>query len=112
MGGSLPSLMRFLDEHHDRKDEFVILAFHDDRVASFEELDEKLGPIVEKKWKGRALPFPILLDSTGKTLETWGIEGFPTTVLIDPQGRIVGEAGEEALEKALGEKKLPRQGGR
>ncbi len=105
MGRSLPALTRFFDEHQDQKDEFAILAFHDDRAATFAELDLKLASIVERTWKGRTLPFPILLDSTGETLKTWGIEGFPTTILIDPQGKIVGEADVEALEKALGEKK-------
>lgn len=105
MGRSLPALMRFSDEHQDRKDEFAILAFHDDKVETFAELDEKLVSIVEDTWKGRSLPFPILLDSTGETLKTWGIKAFPTTVLIDPQGKIVGEADVEALEQALGEKK-------
>ena len=98
-------MVRFFDEHQDRKDEFAILAFHDDSVATLAELDQKLAPIVENRWKGRALPFPILLDSTGETIATWGVSGFPTTVLIDPDGNIVGEASEAELEQALGERK-------
>jgi len=105
VGGSLPSLTRFFDEHQEAKDRFAILAFHDGSVQDFTELDLKLAPIVAKQWKGRALPFPILLDSSGETIATWGITGFPTTVLIDPEGKLVGAAGEADLEAALAKDK-------
>ena len=101
MGRSLPSLMRFFDQHQSDRDRFAILAFHDASVKDFAELDAKLAPIVTGMWKGRTLPFPILLDSTGETIASWGIKGYPTTVLIDPEGNLVGEAGEEQLAAAL-----------
>lgn len=72
-------------------------------MKDFAELDAKLAPIVAGMWGGRALPFPILLDSTGETIATWGVRGFPTTVLIDPEGNLVGEAREEHLAAALKE---------
>ena len=101
MGSSLPALMRLDERFRERRDEFVILAFHDGSVASFEELDEKLAPIIENSWKGKPLPFPILLDSTGETIKTWGIRAFPTAVLIDPEGKIVSKAGDETLAEIL-----------
>jgi hypothetical protein len=52
-------------------------------------------------WRGRDLPFPILLDATGQTLKDYGIRAFPTTLLIDPEGKLVGEAGEKELEEKL-----------
>ena len=55
-------------------------------------------------WKGKDLPFPVLLDHTGDTIERWGIEAFPTIVLIDPEGTLVGEATEDLLAKKLAEK--------
>ena len=73
-------------------------------MKDFAELDPKLEPIVANAWKGRALPFPILLDATGKTLEAYGITAFPTSVLIDPEGRVVGPDAEERLAEALGKK--------
>ncbi len=97
----MPSLVRFFDERQDAKDRFAILAFHDASVKDFADLDAKLAPIVAKRWGGRELPFPILLDSTGETIETWGIHAFPTTVLIDPEGVLVGEASTAELEAAL-----------
>ena len=97
----MPSLVRFFDEHQAEKDRFAILAFHDASVKDFADLDAKLAPIIAKRWAGRELPFPILLDSTGETIESWGIHAFPTTVLIDPEGVLIGEASTTELEAAL-----------
>lgn len=99
--------MEFYEEHKDQRDQFTILAFHEPGVKSLDELDKKLAPIVKKLWKGKELPFPIVLDSTGKTLKSYGVRAFPTLVLIDPEGKIalveVGAAGgvEKMLEQKL-----------
>ena len=49
--------------------------------------------------------FPILLDAQkgthGATIEAFGIHGFPTTILIDPQGKLVGEVSPHILEEKL-----------
>jgi hypothetical protein len=70
---------------------FEILAFHDATSKTFAELDPKLVDIKAKYWKGRDLPFPVLLDSTGETIKRYGINAFPTTILINPEGLVVGE---------------------
>ncbi|RJP36154.1 MAG: TlpA family protein disulfide reductase [Phycisphaerales bacterium] len=98
---SLPGLMDLYEAHRADRDKFEILAFHDTTVQDFKELDQKLVPIKKSHWNGRDLPFPILLDSTGETLKAFGVTGFPTTVLIDPDGKLVGQAGEEDLEAKL-----------
>ena len=59
------------------------------------------------------LTFPILLDSTSRTLQAWKVAGLPTTFLIDRKGRVVASAigGREfdhpeivaAIRKLLGE---------
>ena len=82
----MPRLIDFYEEHTDRRDEFEIVAFHDSSAKTFDELDEKLGNTVRDAWDGRELPFPVLLDATGKTIETFGIQAFPTLALIDPDG--------------------------
>jgi hypothetical protein len=94
--------MDFYEKHAASRDRFEILAFHDSRAKDFAELDEKMKPIIENQWKGRSLPFPILLDATGKTLERWGIRSFPTLVVIDPEGNVVRGGTVEMVEKALG----------
>jgi hypothetical protein len=97
----LPHLIDFYEDHKADRDKFEILAFHDAQAKTFDDLDKKLEPIIKNTWSGRPLPFPILLDSTGKTIEAFGVRAFPTMLLIDPDGKLVGEANEEVLEKNL-----------
>jgi hypothetical protein len=93
--------MDLYEAHKDHRDQFEILAFHDATAKSFAELDQKLERPKKSYWGGKDLPFPILLDDTGQTLKTYEIRAFPTTILINPEGKLVGEAGEEELEKKL-----------
>ena len=97
--------MEIWDDHASERDQFVILAFHDTQAKTFKELDEKLQPVIDGIWAGRSLPFPILLDSTGKTIEEYAVAHYPTTLLIDPEGKLVGEINPDFLETKL--KKIP-----
>jgi thiol-disulfide isomerase/thioredoxin len=85
----LPGWMRFVDDHAADSDRFVVLAVHDPQATDFAMLDEKLQPIIRRTWLGRSLPFPIVLDTSGQMVKDYGIEGWPTAVLIDPEGRVV-----------------------
>lgn len=49
------------------------------------------------------LPFPILLDSTRTTIKNYGIDSFPTAILIDPEGKVVAGGSEYWLAEKLGE---------
>jgi hypothetical protein len=93
--------MNLYEAHKDHRDKFEVLAFHDATVKTFAELDEKLERVKKSYWGGKDLPFPILLDATGQTIQTYGIRAYPTTILIDPDGKLVGEANEELLEAKL-----------
>ncbi len=99
----MPALIEFYNAH--KSDRFEILAFHDDSVKTLAELDDKLAEkkIPEKRWGGQPLPFPILLDATGKTLKQYGVHAFPTTIVVDPDGNLVGEMGLEGFQKLLQE---------
>lgn len=100
----MPNLMKLHDALAAKG--LVIIAIHDDSVASIEEMDSKLIRTREKIWHGRDLPFPVAIDgggptripgtdqtAKGATTAAYGIQVFPTTVLIDKQGRVVGEFG-------------------
>jgi hypothetical protein len=94
--------MSFYERHAAQRDQFEILAFHDAAAASLEDLDEKLKPIISGPWKGKPLPFPILLDATDQTHRTnFGIQSYPTVILIDPEGKLVRQSGEHDLESIL-----------
>jgi thiol-disulfide isomerase/thioredoxin len=86
---SLPGWVDFFDDHAADRDKFAILAIHDPQATDFAMLDKKMESVVRRLWRGRALPFPILLDTTGKTGEAFGVVHWPTVVLVDPEGRVV-----------------------
>jgi len=89
VGRSLPGWMDFSADHAADRDRFVILTIHDPQATDFAMLDEKLKPIIRRQWRGRSLPFPILLDTTGETVKDYGVVHWPTVVLLDPEGRVV-----------------------
>jgi len=97
----LPELIAFYEDHADQRGQFEVLAIHDDGVKSFRELDKKLADIKKKYWAGKSLPCPILLDGRKQTHKLYGINSWPSGVLIDPEGRVVGEAGLASLEAKL-----------
>ncbi len=101
MSRSLPALMELQERFADRRDDFAILAFHDDTVKSFAELDPKLEQLERDLWNGRKLPFPILLDASRETIATYGIRSFPTTVAIGPDGHIIKGKATTLLEEHL-----------
>jgi hypothetical protein len=95
--------MNLYETHKDKRDQFEILAFHDASVKNFQELDKHLKSIILSKWNGKMLPFPILLDSTRTTIKNYGINSFPTLILIDPKGRVVPGGDEQELAEKLDE---------
>lgn len=99
----MPVLMALYDHFKDRG--LAVIGVHvdgDDNIDTAAKLDQKLSEIREKFWNGRDLPFAVALTS-GKMIDLpngererggaaaeYGILGYPTTVLVDPEGRVVG----------------------
>ena len=99
--GSMPELIKVHDQFKDRP--VVILAVHDQSVQSREAYDRKLAGVKHTVWEDRDLPFRVALDlpdpelaegqsaiGEGVTCKRYQIEGFPTTMVIDREGKIVG----------------------
>jgi len=97
----MPKLIRFYEQHP--RDRFEILAVHsEDGGASFAAIRPAYDRFVKGPWGGQSLPFPMLFDSTGNTQKkVWGINAYPTTLLIDPAGNLVGLATLEDLRSKL-----------
>lgn len=94
--------MAFWDKHEADRDRFTIVAIHDQAAKSFAQMDEKLREKgILQRWGGRNLPFPVLLDPGNKTTKAYGIQFFPTVILIDPEGNLVQGGDEATLERAL-----------
>ena len=85
---SLPELMRFYDNHADQRDQFAIVTFHAPDVGDVKTLAPHLEQLRKTVWKGRALPFPVLLDNTKQTVTRWKVDGYPTMFIIDPEGKL------------------------
>jgi len=116
---AIPKLIDLHEKYSDRG--LVIIAVHDDSHRSVRALKQKLGELSGKYWDGRRIPFAIALDgggrckvegtyrtASGATTAAYGISAFPTMVLIDRQGRVVGDHyypgyNDEVLERLLAE---------
>jgi hypothetical protein len=105
----LPALIDVYEAHRGARDKFEIVAFHVGKERTFAEIDKNLDKSRQLYWFGRQLPFPVLLDATGKTADLYGVRGLPTTLLIDPEGKLVGEATEAQLEAKLPPLPMPAQ---
>lgn len=99
---SMPKLVALYDRFHERG--LAVVAVHDDSVDSLDHYRAKVAPIRAEHWGRSDLPFPVAIDggglqpipgqdrkARGITTACYGISGFPTAVLIDRDGNVVGE---------------------
>ncbi len=87
----LPELAEVWKENHDRCFELLGVAEESARDDVL-----RMAP---------AIPYPILLDERAEALGPWGVQGYPITVLVDPQGRVRqtfrGALSKRRLESAI-----------
>jgi beta-lactamase regulating signal transducer with metallopeptidase domain/thiol-disulfide isomerase/thioredoxin len=82
----------------------VVIGIHDDSAADIADLDQKLKFCREHEWWGRDVPYLVALDGGGKTriegtdidvrgatTAAYGIASFPTGILIDRDGTVLGD---------------------
>ena len=84
--------MRFQADHARQADQFEIVTVFldvDGKIRTTPQLEKAMKPIVQHVWSGKTLPFPILVDPSYRTCETWGLSGYGEQVLINPEGKIV-----------------------
>jgi thiol-disulfide isomerase/thioredoxin len=112
----MPLTVALYDRFH--KQGLVVIGVHVEYsnadVDSVEKLDAKLVKIRKDLWHNRDLPFPVAVARPQKkggalVAEDYGVNSFPTTLLIDHHGKIVDifDPGPESvalLQKSLDEK--------
>lgn len=123
----MPRLMSLHERY--AEDGLVIIAVHDDSASSIEDLDQKLKETRESLWRGRDLAFPVALDGGGRTMipdrigrqtsgattAAYGVDSWPTTVLINRDGVVVqaidlaDEEAETQIASLLGVSLKPTQ---
>ena len=97
---AMPDLMQLHDKFS--KHDLIIIAVHDDSLGSIEELQQKLKVLSEERWSGQQISFAIALDGGGETKiegtdrsargatsAAYGIQAWPTSILIDRNGNVV-----------------------
>jgi thiol-disulfide isomerase/thioredoxin len=120
---SMPVLIGLHEKFSDQG--LAIVGVHVDEggeVQTAEQLDEKIALHKKKIWKEKDLPFPVALCSgkfigkgeaaeQGGAAKQYGIYSYPTTILIDRQGNVVGQfqardldSATKEIEKLLAEK--------
>jgi thiol-disulfide isomerase/thioredoxin len=100
--GSMPRLIQLRQQFQGQPLEIV--ALHDQSVQSRSEYDRRIAAVRKDLWNNEDLPFHVLLDrpdptkahdryseGTGLTCSRYRIEEFPTTFVIDQQGRVIGK---------------------
>lgn len=98
---SMPALMKLHEEYHDKG--LVIIAVHDDSAASIADMDSRLTQARQTLWGGNDIPFCVALDgggttkipnyngaAQGATTAAYGVQMFPTQVIIDRDGVVLG----------------------
>jgi thiol-disulfide isomerase/thioredoxin len=99
---SMPELMKLHDRFKDKG--LVIIAVHDDSIASIAEMDQKVETARKGIWGGRDLPFLVALDGGGRTRipgtgifirgatdAAYNVSFYPTTLLIGKDGTVLRE---------------------
>jgi thiol-disulfide isomerase/thioredoxin len=84
----------------------VFLALHDQSIQSRAAYDKKIEAVKRDLWDNRDLPFQVALDRPdpnpeegadasgmghGVTCRRYEIKGFPTTVVVDQNGKMAGQ---------------------
>jgi beta-lactamase regulating signal transducer with metallopeptidase domain/thiol-disulfide isomerase/thioredoxin len=104
---NMPALM---DIAHEFRDQPVAwLSIHTPNLKSFDELNAEIANCTEKSWNGRELPFTALIDRplsdgeySGVTSRRYGIAEWPTLIVVDPDGRVVGPVPHGKLAETIG----------
>jgi uncharacterized protein (TIGR03067 family) len=112
---SMPILIELHEKFADKG--LVIIGIHrdvDGDIDTAAKLDEKISPYKKHLWSGKDLPFPNalvsgnpLVEGDDKTradaIKQYGIDGYPTTVLIDREGKVVGRFNARDVKMAIAE---------
>jgi thiol-disulfide isomerase/thioredoxin len=115
--GPMPKLKNLYEKYNDKG--LVIVAIHADSLNSVKDMEEKLYRINLDYWKDIEIPFAVALDGGGKckiegstksaegaTTAAYGVQSWPTMVLIDKQGKVIKEYDPQGNDIALLEKLL------
>ena len=102
-GLCLQAMPHLIDAHDRYRDKpVVIIALHDQSIQGRDELKRRLIGVKRQLWNDRDLPFIVAFDrpdpkvsagdsaiARGVTIDRYKIRGFPTTLVINQEGKVV-----------------------
>ena len=98
----IPKINAFVLNHRDKQSQFRVIAIRRnsrDEAGDWNDFREKTLKL-ETVW--HFIPaFPLAYDETARMTTDWGIQGVPTSALIDPDGNLVRHGSLEILAKEL-----------
>lgn len=126
-GPCLVSMPDVIALHEKYQHQLVVIGVHvgsrnpDEEINTIEALQEQLLPVVEGRWEGRQITFPNALvnarevtnlgeagQERSKFAQLYGVTSYPSEILIDPEGLVVGEVDhEEIIKKLEARKQIP-----
>lgn len=87
-----PKMIEFVRQHPEWKDRFEIVAIHSPDGKSFASKLPEIKNLVKAKWRDQNPNFVLAFDAAGDLVRKLGVETYPSTFLIDPEGKLVGQA--------------------
>ena len=88
----IPKMMDFYRKNAKSRGKFEVVGVYvdlDGENKTLADIDKNgLSAIEATVWDGQRIQFPIVLDNSFTTYERYGVPGFGTVVLVDPDGRI------------------------
>jgi thiol-disulfide isomerase/thioredoxin len=107
----MPELIRVYDKF--KSQGLTVASVHvddDGEVDTVAKLDEKTAMYRQRYWGGRDIPFPTALIAGGmpgdyrcRSASDYGAEGYPTTIVIGRDGRIMGQLGDQVRGQLTGD---------
>jgi beta-lactamase regulating signal transducer with metallopeptidase domain/thiol-disulfide isomerase/thioredoxin len=102
----MPKLMDVAEQFRGKPVQW--LSVHTPNLKTFEQLDQGIATCQEKSWNKRTLPFTTVLDRpvsgneySGKTSQRFGVAEWPTLIVVDRKGRVVGPVGKNKLAETI-----------
>ncbi|HWB07863.1 MAG TPA: TIGR03067 domain-containing protein [Pirellulales bacterium] len=102
----MPLLMDVADQFRGKPVEW--LSVHTPNLKTFDELDREITTCQEKSWNKRTLPFTTVLDRSatdgeysGQTSRRYGVAEWPTLIVVDQQGQVVGPISKKKLADTI-----------
>jgi thiol-disulfide isomerase/thioredoxin len=103
---AMPTLIEIHDQFRDKPVRWI--AVHTPEHKTFEDLDGQLAKLRDSAWNQRDLPFTTVLDEpvagekySGKTSQAYSVTEWPTLIVIDQQGRVVGPVAKTKLAETI-----------